>query len=180
MTPCPKPVRERKPRKAKVIPRRKQLEQQLEAIVKLIVFWRDGCQCVEHEIDGGRCGGKLNWGHFIPRSRSKYLKYDLATFVQCDSHNLIHDSRKTGGGDPIFGLSFVQTFGVAALEALSKAQREHIDGKVQTILELEELLTHYDDLYQCQYFVNTDIPSRIAAGYYGEIIKNAWIKEGRI
>jgi hypothetical protein len=162
------------------MPRRKQLEQQLEAIVKLIVFWRDGAQCVERDIDGGRCGGKLNWGHFIPRSRSKYLKYDLATFVQCDSHNLIHDSRKTGGGDPIFGLWFTRTFGIDALEALSKTQREHIDGKAQTIPELEQLLAHYDQLYQDRFFVGTDIPSRIAAGYYGNIIKFATLDKCKV
>jgi len=152
----------------------------IEAIVKMIVFWRDGGECVEKEIDGGRCGGKMNWGHFIPRSRSKFLKYDLATFVQCDSHNLIHDSRKTGGGDPIFGLWFTKKFGVLALERLSEIQREHIDGKNHAVSELEEMLAHCDKLYQNRFYVNLDTASLVNGGYYGNHVREAWIQEGRI
>lgn len=179
MPAAPKPTRPPKGKK-RTKPRRKVLEMQIEAIVKMIVFWRDGGECVEKEIDGGRCGGKMNWGHFIPRSRSKFLKYDLATFVQCDSHNLIHDSRKTGGGDPIFGLWFTKKFGVFALEKLSEVQREHTDGKNHTIPELEEMLAHYDELYQNRFYVSLDTMSLVKAGYYGKIIREAWIKEGRI
>lgn len=164
----PRPPKGKKPSK----PRRKILEAQLEAIVKQIVFWRDGSECVLRYIDGGRCGGKMNWGHFIPRSRSGWLKYDLATFVQCDSHNLIHDSRKTGGGDPIFGLWFSKTFGLPALEAMSEAQRLNIGNK-HTIPELEELLKHYDTLYENRYFITPEKHDLIAAGYYGEIIRKA-------
>lgn len=173
MPSAPKPTRPPKGKRTQTKPRRKVLEMQLEAIVKQIVFWRDGSECVLRHIDGGRCGGKLNWGHFIPRSRSGWLKYDLATFVQCDSHNLIHDSRKTGGGDPIFGLWFSQTFGLPALESMSNEQRLHTGDK-RTIPELEELLAHYDDLYQNRYYVNFEIPDLIRAGYYGEVIKKAY------
>lgn len=180
MTPKPKPERKPKGKRTFSKPRRKVLEMQLEAIVKQIVFWRDGGQCVEREIDGGRCGNVMQWGHFIPRARSKYLKYDLATFVQCNNHNLIHDSRKTGGGDPVFGLWFTKKFGITALEMLSRTQRENIDSKDRTIPELEEMLEHYDNLYQDRYYVSLDTPSLVKAGYYGEIIKEAWIKDGRI
>lgn len=170
----PKPEKKPKGRRTFGKSRRKVLEAQIEAIVKQIIFWRDGAACVESTIDGGRCGGKLNWGHFIPRSRSKYLKYDLATFVQCDSHNLIHDSRKTGGGDPIFSLWLSKTFGLDALEAISQEQRDHIGEKDRSIPELEEMLEHYDNLYQNRFYVNLDIPSLVKAGYYGEIIRKAW------
>uniref|UniRef100_A0A6M3LTC2 Uncharacterized protein n=1 Tax=viral metagenome TaxID=1070528 RepID=A0A6M3LTC2_9ZZZZ len=155
--------------------RRKVLEVQLEAIVKMLVFWRDASQCVLVDIDGGRCRGKLNWGHFIPRARSKYLKYDLATFVQCDAHNLIHDSRKTGGGDPIFGLWFASRFGLDALERISQVQREHIGDKY-TVPELEELLAHYDELYQDRFYADLTTESLVERGFYGEIIKDAWSK----
>ncbi len=163
-----------KPKKVPVAKRKKILEAQLEAIVKQIVHWRDASTCVLVNIDGGRCGGKVNWGHFIPRARSKYLKYDLATFIQCDSHNLIHDSKKTGGGDPIFGLWFTETFGIEALRAMSVEQRTHLnaDGKV-SIVDLEAQLAHYDELYQNRFYVNADIPSLVAAGYYGEIVRVA-------
>lgn len=176
MKPIPKPTKADRPKKAKRSqPRRKMLEMQIEAMVKQIVFWRDQSQCVLVNIDGGRCNGKMNWGHFIPRARSKYLKYDLATFVQCDAHNLIHDSRKTGGGDPIFGLWFVETFGQNALREISRVQREMIasNGK-HSIPELEEMLAHYDDLYQNRYYVSLDTMSLVLAGYYGEIIREAW------
>lgn len=168
----PKPVKKPKGKKKLSKSRRKILEAQLEAIVKQIVFWRDGAECVLKHIDGGRCGGKLNWGHFVPRSRSRWLKYDLATFVQCDSHNLIHDSRKTGGGDPIFGLWFSKTFGLPALEAISDEQRGHIGGN-QSVPELEEMLAHYDELYQNRYFVKLEVLDLVRAGYYGEVIRKA-------
>ncbi len=163
-----------KPKKEKSVNRRKVLEGQLEAIVKMIVFWRDSSQCVLQMIDGGRCRGRVVWGHFVPRARSKYLKYDLATFCQCDGHNLIHDSRKTGGGDPIFGLWFGETFGLAALHAISIEQRTHLgkDGK-HSIPELEAMLAHYDELYQNRYFVGLDTESLVKAGYYGSIIQGA-------
>lgn len=176
MKPAPKPTRESrpKPKKIPVAKRRKILEAQLEAIVKQIVHWRDASTCVLVNIDGGRCRGKVNWGHFIPRNKSKYLKYDLATFIQCDGHNMMHDSKKTGGGDPIFGLWVAKNFGVEGLEALSEQQREHLgaDGK-RPIHELEEMLAHYDELYQNRFYVNLDIPSLVAAGYYGEILRVA-------
>lgn len=181
MTPKPKPVKQPKGKRVTSPSRRAILEKQLEAIVKMIVFWRDGSQCVLQNIDGHRCGGKMNWGHFIPRARSKYLKYDLATFVQCDSHNLIHDSRKTGGGDPIFGLWFAKTFGVEALQAMSNAQREHLgaNGK-HSIPELEEMLAHYDDLYQNRFYIDNTFDGLVQGGFYGEIIKAAYNDERKI
>ena len=187
MRPVPKPTRATRsrikvkavePKKEPLGKRKKRVEEQLEAMVKLIVHWRDSSQCVLREIDGGRCGGKVNWGHFIPRARSAYLKYDLATFIQCDSHNLIHDSRKTGGGDPIFQLWMAQTFGYNVVMALSVEQRAHIgrDGK-HSLDELEAMLAHYDELYQNRYTVNLDTKSLIEAGYYGEIIRAAHAAE---
>jgi len=173
--PAPKPVRERK-HKAKVMPRRKQLAQQIEDIVRLIVFWRDGSECIEKELDGVRCGGCLQWGHYIPRQQSRWLKYDLGnSFPQCRNHNNLHDK-----GAQTMGVWFGATFGTPAALAMEAERDAHRNKPQKTIPELEEMLTHYDDLYQRRYFVDTDIPSRIAAGYYGDVIKNTWIKEGRL
>lgn len=175
--PKPKPLKgEREPKHKPSKPRRNILEAQLETIVKMIVFWRDAGQCVLADIDGVRCRGKSNWGHFVPRARSKYLKYDLATFVQCDGHNLIHDSKKTGGGDPIFGLWFAKTFGVDTLEAISQMQRDHIGDKF-TVPELEELLAHYENLYQNRFYVDAELKSLVEHGYYGPIIQTTWSKK---
>ncbi len=177
----PKPTKEKKSRKVRVVSNRKKLEGQLEAIVKQIVFWRDGGQCVLSEIDGGRCRGIMNWGHFIPRNKSKYLKYDLATFVQCQGHNMMHDSSKTGGGDPIFGLWFAKTFGLETLEALSKEQREKQNDKGKhTIAELEEMLAHYDDLYDRHFSVTPVLTELVAEGYYGNIIYGAWVRDRKL
>lgn len=170
--PYPKPMKDDREKKKKIsLPRRKILEAQLEAIVKAIVFWRDGGQCILRDIDGVMCRGKMDWGHFIPRNKSKFLKYDLATFVQCDGHNFIHDSKKAGG-DPIFGLWISKTFGINALAALHQTQREHTKGKIQTIPELEEMLAHYDQLYQDRIYADLSLGGLIRGGYYGEIIKS--------
>lgn len=153
----------------KKIPHRKIVEQQLEDIIKLIVFWRDGQQCVEHEIDGARCGNGLQWGHFIPRSQSRYLKYDLATFCQCGSHNNLHAK-----GAQTMVTWFVKTFGAHAQAEIERIAREHANEKQRTIQELEDLLAYYTDLYQNRHFVNLDLESLVEAGYYGQVIKSAW------
>ena len=152
--------------KRRAMPRRKQLEQQLEAVVKLIVFWRDAQACVLADIDGGRCRGDIQWGHFIPRKSSKYLKFDLATFSQCRGHNFLHDKN-----DPIFGIWFGKTFGLAAQEALSVEQRAHTGANYdQTVDDLEAMLARYLELFENRYYVELDKASLIAAGYYGDII----------
>src|SRR5688500_10099227 len=99
-----------------VTPKRKDLEKQLEAMVKLIIFWRDGLECVQKEQDGIRCGGNgLGWGHYIAQKQSDWLRYDLGNvFVQCSSHNKLDYH-----GDKTYGLWFDQTFGVYAAEAMN-------------------------------------------------------------
>ena len=174
--PKPKPTkagREKKHKAAK--PRRKILEMQLEAMVKQIVFWRDGSECVERGIDGGRCNSVLQWGHFIPRHQSRHLKYDLATFCQCGSHNYLHDK-----GAQTMGVWFTQTFGATAAFEIDRIAREHANTKQPTIQELEDLLVYYDELYQGRKFVKLELNSLVAAGYYGEIIKSAWMQDGRL
>jgi len=166
----PKPTKEKKQKKAKVLPRRKLLEQQIEATSKLIVFWRDGQQCIEVEIDGVRCGGGNQWGHYIPRKQSHWLKYDLGnTFCQCRNHNNLHDK-----GSQTMGAWFSMTFGADTALAMEQVRNAHRGEKKMTVQELEELLAHFDDLYQNRYTVNLDLRSLIAAGYYGETIKGCF------
>lgn len=172
----PKPTKADRPKKPKPsIPRRKVILGQIEAIVRQIVFWRDGMQCVEVEIDGVRCGGSLQWGHFIARQQSGWLKYDLATFCQCRNHNNLHDK-----GAQTMHVWFVEKFGTGAQAALELAAREHANGKQRPIYELEEMLAHYDALYDAHFSVTAELSELVEKGYYGQIIRDAWIKEGRL
>jgi hypothetical protein len=159
----PKPEKVAKVKRVPVEKQRKKLEKQLEAIVKLIIFWRDGQECVMSKMDGSRCGNGLMWNHFIAQKQSHYLKFDLGNvFCGCGNHNLL-DFR----GDKTLSIWFMRTFGVDAAEAMSNAAH---NGK-RTIEELENLLAHYDSLYQNRYTVDLDLKSLIWAGFYGNIIK---------
>jgi hypothetical protein len=168
--PKPKPEKRVKKKRTFSKPRRKVLEGQLEAICKLIVFWRDGAVCVERGIDGVRCGGGLQWGHYIPRKQSSWLKYHLGnTFAQCRNHNNLHDK-----GSQTMAAWFGKTFGAKAQLALENERNfARSQNLKHTIPQLETMLAHYDELYQNRYFVELDTESQIEAGYYGEVIKEA-------
>jgi hypothetical protein len=154
---------------------RKELTAEIEKVVKKIVSWRDGNECVEREIDGRRCGGGMNWGHFVPRKQSRHLKYDLATFIQCRNHNMLHDK-----GAQTFQAWFVGTFGVRAMQLLDRVAREMANTKLQPVYELEETLAKYNKLYENRYYVEHEIEELVRKGYYGEYIKAAWKEEGWI
>lgn len=167
--PAPKPTKQRKPA-------RKILEQQLEDICKHLVFWRDGAQCIERNIDGARCGGGIQWGHYIPRQQSRWLKYEIGnTFAQCRNHNNLHDK-----GAQTMGAWFALTFGVTAVVMLEAERAAHRGDKNQTVDELRDMLDRYTELYQNRYFVGLELCDLVAAGYYGETMKAAWKQEGRI
>jgi hypothetical protein len=163
------PILPPKPKKVPVAKQRKKLCKQLEAIVKEIIFWRDSQVCVQAATDGHRCGNGLMWGHYIAQKQSAWLRYELGNvFVQCGSHNQL-DYR----GDKSYSTWFMETFGVAAAKALEAERDTHRDGKQRSVIELEELLAKYDNLFQNRFYVNADIPSLIEAGFYGELIKGA-------
>jgi len=162
--PCPKPAREKKQRKA--TPRRKVLEGQLEAIVKMIVFWRDSQMCVQQATDGARCGNGLTWGHYIAQKQSAWLRYDLGnSFCQCGNHNLLDFH-----GDKSYATWYTATFGQVAAEAMQAEARAHSGKPQRTIQELEMMLAQYDTLYQDRFFAPEEIGGRVAAGYYGTVI----------
>jgi hypothetical protein len=162
----PKPTKEAKKKRVPVEKRRKKLEKQIEDIIKLIIFWRDGQVCVMGNIDGGRCGNGLMWSHVIAQKQSSWLKLDLGNVVcGCGNHNLL-DFR----GDKTLTLWYCQTIGVEALQVLQHTARLY-SGTKRTEEELELLLAHYDNLYQNRFTVDLDLQSLIKAGFYGEIVR---------
>jgi len=167
--PKPKPEKRKKTKRVPVEKRRKRLEKQLEGIVKLIIFWRDGQQCVQRNMDGARCGNGLMWGHYIAQKQSHWLKYDLGNvFVQCGSHNYLDFH-----GDKSYGVWFISTFGVDTAQAMEN-ERNARRGHKHTIDELEIMLARYDDLYQNRFTVDLTMSGLVLGGYYGSIIKGCF------
>ena len=166
----PKPIkgdRPRKPKRSKS--NRAILEKQIEDILKLIIFWRDNQICVMQNIDGARCGNGLMWNHFIAQKQSNWLRLELGNvFVGCGNHNLL-DFR----GDKTLSIWFMKTFGVQAAEAMNAEARAHSGGKKRTMPELEDLLAHYDELYQNRFYIDSTQAGLIAGGYFGDIIKTS-------
>ena len=164
--PHPKPEKQKKAKRVPVEAQKKKLEKQIEAIVKLIIFWRDGQVCVQSKTDGARCGNGLMWGHYIAQKQSHWLKFDLGNvFVQCGSHNYLDFH-----GDKSYGVWFMSTFGIDVAQVMEQSRDAH-RGEKRTIDELETLLAHYDSLYQNRYTADLSLRGLILAGYYGQIIK---------
>lgn len=169
-TKASRPKLPKKPSSAKM---RKMLCKHLEAIVKEIIFWRDAQVCVQTATDGHRCGNGLMWGHYIAQKQSSWLRYELGNvFVQCGNHNQL-DFR----GDKSYAVWFMTTFGPASAQAMENERDAHRGGKQRSIIELEELLSKYDELLQSRFTVSADIPSLVEAGYFGEIIQGITIPE---
>jgi hypothetical protein len=174
ITPKPKPKKAKKAKRTLPKPRRKILEKQVEAMVKQIIAWRDGQVCVMGSIDGARCQNGLMWNHLIAQGQSSWLKFDLGNvFWGCGNHNLLDKL-----GDKVLAEWFVNTFGAKCLTALRvEATKAKNEKRTRKTFELEEMLAHYDELYQDRYFVEMDTQSLIRAGYYGEVIREALGKD---
>lgn len=165
--PKPKPVKQAKEKREPIAKRRRILEKQIEAIVKLIIAWRDGQVCVMGNLDGSRCGNGLMWNHYIAQVQSPWMRHDLGNvFWGCGNHNLLDKH-----GDPILGIWVQKTFGSVAVISLRNEAKSHV-GKKRTEFELEKLLAHYDELYQNRYYVELTLEGLVRGGYYGEIIKS--------
>jgi len=155
---------------------RQRLQEALEVMCKAVVFWRDGDRtCVISDMDGGRCGGGRQWGHVLARTSSAWLKYDLGnTFAQCATHNRIHPD------DPIYYDWWRAKFGRRAWERLNQTMRA-FQNCDHTLSELEDMLDNLNTLYDERFYHGTDsLTELVRAGYYGEVVKVAWIEEGRI
>jgi len=166
--PKPKPEKQKKVKRVPVAKRKKILENQLADIAKMIIAWRDGQVCVMGQIDGARCGNGLMWNHFIAQGQSAWMRHDLGNiYWGCGSHNMLDK-----WGDPILGIWVQDTLGSKAVLALRAEAKAHVKVE-RTEYELEQLLAHYDELYQNRFYVNLDLQSLIKAGYYGEIVRLA-------
>ena len=146
----------------------------LDSLCRLITTWRDGCTCVLSEVDGGKCSNVSQWGHVIPQGGSAYLVYELSnSFRQCSSHNKIHDDVNP----LIYPDWYANKWGSRALKMLKDAQR-HDDYETA---ELRDMVITYSDLYDMRFsFSSSTLADKVEAGFYGSIIREAWIKEGRI
>ncbi len=164
--PKPKPVKQTKEKRIPVEKQRRNLEKQIEAIVKMIIAWRDGQVCVLSSVDGGRCGNGLMWCHIIPQKQSRWLRLDLGNVVYgCGTHNMLDFH-----GDKTLYLWYVKTFGANVAEAM-QAEKMKQTGRKYQLHELEAMLAHYDDLYQNRYTADLTLAGLIAGGYYGEIVR---------
>lgn len=145
-------------------------EAALDHICKLLTAWRDGVMCVIH---GFGCGNTPQWGHVIPQNSNAYLIYDLGNaFCQSDTCNLIHRMVQA----PYYDW-YKATWGLRAYNMLIDTWRNEKGGRK----DLPQLLLHYVDLYMNRYqYSITNKAELVNAGYYGDIIREAWVKDGRI
>lgn len=159
-------IKQKQVQRVPVEKQRRILEKQIEAVVKLIVAWRDGQVCVLSNIDGARCGNGLMWNHIIGQNQSRWLRLDLGNVVfGCGNHNMLDFH-----GDKTLWLWYVKTFGVTVAEAMQAEKMRHIGEKYQ-LCELEDMLAHYDNLYQNRHTAALTREGLVRGGYYGEIVK---------
>lgn len=176
MKPKPKPTKAEKPKARKKKTNRQKLIIELSNLMRELTTWRDGCICVLSEVDGGRCSEVSQWGHVIPQGGSGYLKHSLSnSFRQCSSHNKIHDKI-----NPLLYINWYRhKFGSLATDMLDEASK-----KTYHIFSIQDLIDMRDNLKQLienRYSMNgASLAELVDAGYYGEIIREAWIKEAKI
>ena len=178
--PAPLPKKGKKPIKAsgktrKQKTNRQKLVSQISNLCRKITKWRDGCICVLSEVDGSRCNEVSQWGHVVAQGASGFLKHSLSnSFRQCGSHNTIHNHNSL-----IYNNWYRHKFGNRAIDMLEKAS--YITYYKFTIPELWEMRDNLQSLYEKRFEMNgATLEKLIEAGYYGEIIQEAWRKDGRI
>ena len=171
----PKPTKKDRPRKKKVKTNRQKLILEISDLCRKLTTWRDGCICVLCEVDGGRCNDVSQWGHVIPQGASGYLKHNLSnSFRQCGSHNKIHTNNQA-----IYLNWYRRKFGNLAFEMLTEASKKTYHKF--TVPDLWQMRDELKKLVDNTYLMaGTDIAGLVFEGYYGSIIREAWIKEGRI
>jgi len=152
------------------------IEAACDLLCRLLVEWRDGVTCVLANVDGVACSRVPNWGHVIPQGGSAYLVYELSnSFRQCSAHNIIHDKVNP----EIYLEWYSQSWGRLARKMLKESQIDH-SGQGLNEVDLMIRLTQLNELYALRYsFGSATIEEKVQAGFYGEIIREAWIKEGR-
>ena len=175
MKSMPKPTKKDRPKKKKVKTNRQKLILEISDLCRKITTWRDGCTCVLCEVDGGRCNDVSQWGHVIPQGASGYLKHNLSnSFRQCGSHNTIHKTNQA-----IYLNWYEHKFGKRAFDMLTEASKKTYHKF--TTPDLWEMRDEMKRLIDSEHLMlGTDIAGLVFEGYYGSIIREAWIKEGRI
>lgn len=172
----PKPAQKVKVKRKKQKTNRQKLLNELSNLCREITIWRDGCTCVLSNVDGGRCNSVSQWGHVIPQGGSGYLRHSLSnSFRQCASHNLIHDKI-----NPLIYLNWYRRkFGNKALDMLeTESLKPHHKITIPELWQMRDNLRHLLDM---RHAINgATIEQLVEAGYYGDIIREAWVKEGRI
>lgn len=171
----PKPVKQAKEKKPRQRTNRQKLVAEISNLCREITKWRDGCICVLSETDGARCNQVSQWGHVVAQGSSGYLKHSLSnSFRQCGSHNKIHN------GNPLIYCNWYRDkFGTLAMDMLETAsKRTYHKFSIPDLWYMRDNLKAL--LHNTNSMVGATLPEMIDAGYYGEIIREAWIKDGRI
>ena len=152
-------------------------ESALDVICRAFVEWRDGVICVLSDVDGAACSTIPNWSHVIPQGGSAVLVYEPSNWFRgCSAHNIIHDKVNP----EIYLEWYRDTFGSLALRMLKQAQIDN-RGKHLNDSQLFDRLNELNEFYSMRYsFGSATKEEKVIAGYYGSIIREAWIKEGRI
>ena len=174
--PKPKPIKGMR-LKAKKKPKtnRQKLIIEISNLCREITKWRDGCTCVLSQSDGGRCNDVSQWGHVVPQGASGFLKHNLSnSFRQCGSHNTIHKTNQL-----IYHNWYRHKFGSRALDLLEDASKKTYHKF--TIPDLWEMKDNLKTLLdKSRQMSGATLAELIDAGFYGSIIREAWIKEGKI
>ena len=148
----------------------------LDSLCRLTTIWRDGCKCVLSSSGGVQCGHQSHWGHVIPQGRSAFLVYELSnSFRQCDNHNNLHRFVQATYYD-----WYQARWGRLAYKTLVETWEAN-KGIDYSTAELKDMVIAYSDLYDMRHsFSSSTLEDRVQAGFYGSIIREAWIKEGKI
>ncbi len=145
----------------------------LDEIMRLMTTWRDGVKCVIH---GNGCYGPSQWGHVIPQGSCSYLVYEPSnSFRQSASCNELHRRVQA----PYYDW-YRHKFGNLAYTMLIQAWKNAPKGGMSTV-ELWQLREQYATMYNNRHVYSVhNLVELVEAGFYGNIIREAWIKEGRI
>jgi len=145
----------------------------LDYVFRELTKWRDGIRCVIH---GDMCGTRSEWGHVIPQGSCSYLVYEPSnSFRQSDTCNQIHRFVQA----PYYDW-YKAKFGQTAYKMLIEAWKNAPKGGNST-QELIEMLPKYVELYKNRFAMNgATLEQLVEAGFYGEIIQDAWKYDGRI
>lgn len=145
----------------------------LDELCRLITIWRDGCNCV---ISSHECRGDSQWGHLYPQGSNAHLVYELSnSFRQCEGHNSMHRFVQA----PYF-LWYQRKFGHRAFDMLEAERLAHPVCEYN-ITDYKEMQAELSALYLDRHrYTGASIEEKVYGGWYGNIIKEAWVKEGRI